>query len=226
MNWIKGTFALPVIFTSFSYQGVIPSLTAYMNRNAKMVRLSILFGTAIPFTVYVIWECLTLGIIPAFGPGSLTEAYNQGQSAIYPLKNYLNETFIYSVSRFFAFFALTTSFLGVTLGLLDFLSDSLQLEKKGFKKFLLCAIIFIPPIIVSLLNPKIFISALKYAGGIGCALLLGLLPVIMVWLGRYKKRYPLLTKQLPGGKFLLSSLLGFVIFELIIELLQEIYLLN
>ncbi|GAB4186456.1 MAG: aromatic amino acid transport family protein [Simkaniaceae bacterium] len=226
MDWIKGTFALPVIFTSFSYQGVIPSLTAYMDRNAKMMRLAILIGTSIPFFVYVIWELLTLGIVPAFGPDSLTEAYKQGQSAIYPLKRYLHSTAVYTISRFFAFFALTTSFLGVTLGLLDFLSDSLKIPKIGWKKVYLCAVIFVPPVIISLINPTIFLKALGYAGGIGCALLLGFLPALMAWVGRYKKGYPALSKQLPGGKVALTLLFIFVGLELIIEVLQEIFTFN
>ena len=122
----------------------------------------------------------------------------------------------------FSTFALTTSFLGVTLGLMDFLSDGLQLPKVGWKKILLCMIVYIPPVIIAIINPNIFLRALGYAGGIGCALLLGLLPIIMVWVGRYQKEYSDLNRQLPGGKGILTLLSIFVIFELLIELTKEL----
>ena len=86
---------------------------------------------------------------------------------------------------------------------MDFLSDGLQLPKVGWKKILLCMIVYIPPVIIAIINPNIFLRALGYAGGIGCALLLGLLPIIMVWVGRYQKEYSDLNRQLPGGKGIL-----------------------
>ncbi|MCB1110432.1 MAG: tyrosine transporter, partial [Chlamydiia bacterium] len=72
--------------------------------------------------------------------------------------------------------------------------------------------------------PGIFLKALGYAGGIGCALLLGLLPILMVWVGRYRKDYSRLNEQLPGGKPVLLILTAFVIFELAIEFIKEILL--
>jgi tyrosine-specific transport protein len=77
-------------------------------------------------------------------------------------------------------------------------------------------------VIIAIINPNIFLRALGYAGGIGCALLLGLLPIIMVWVGRYHKDYSDLNRQLPGGKGVLLLLSLFVIFELIIELTKEL----
>ena len=84
--------------------------------------------------------------------------------------------------------------------------------KIGWKKIALCVLIYVPPIMIVAINPTVFIRALGYAGGIGCGLLLGLLPVIMVWVGRYKKGYTQLNSQLPGGRVLLSLLarVGFV----------------
>ena len=110
----------------------------------------------------------------------------------------------------------------MTLGLLDFLSDGLQLAKVGWKKVLLAAIVYVPPVVIAIVNPNIFLRALGYAGGIGCALLLGLLPIFMVWVGRYFKGYPDIHKQLPGGRILLTILGLFVIFELLIELTKEL----
>lgn len=221
LNWWEGALALPIIFASFGYQGVIPSLKDFLNRNVKMVRLSILIGTSIPLVCYVIWEYLILGIVPLEGANGLLEAKALGQTAVYPLRNFVPSAIIYPLGQFFAFFALTTSFLGVTLGLVDFLADSLKVSHRGVSRLALCFMVFLPPMAIAIYNPNIFLIALTYAGGIGSALLLGLFPVIMVWVGRYKKNYPKETHQLPGGKLVLILLGAFVLFELCIEVVQE-----
>lgn len=221
-NWTAAALALPVIFTSFSFQGIIPSLTTYLERNPKVVRFAILVGTSLPFIGYILWEYLILGLVPVEGAHSLMQAEALGQTAVEPLRYMFPHSSIYVIGQFFSAFALTTSFLGVTLGLLDFLSDGLQIPKVGWKKVFLCALIYIPPIIIVGINPTIFFRALGYAGGIGCALLLGLLPITMVWVGRYRKDYSLLHRQLPGGRIMLTILGAFVFFELFIELTREL----
>ncbi|GAB5412026.1 MAG: aromatic amino acid transport family protein [Chlamydiales bacterium] len=215
INWKYGFLALPVMFTSFSYQGIIPTLNTYLDRDPRRMRKAILIGSAIPLIAYLIWEFLILGIVPATG---LMAAKAAGTNAITPLRLLLNNPTVYLIGEFFGFFALTTSFLGVTLGLLDFLSDSLEVKKTPLSKLLLCSLIYIPPLIVVLINPNIFLTALGYAGGIGCALLLGLMPILMTWVARYKRGYTHLNRQLPGGKPVLILLAAFVFFELMISL--------
>ena len=214
--------ALPVMFTSFSYQGIIPSLHTYLDRDPKKVRLAIIIGTAIPFVAYIIWEFLFFGMIPLEGKNGLLHAKELGWNAVDPLRYLLNKSWILNVGQAFAFCALTTSFLGVTLALLDFLSDSLQIKKEGLKKLFLCLLIYVPPLIIALINPNIFLRALGYAGGIGCVLLLGFMPTLIVWIGRYKKKFSLLSVQVIGGKWILSLLFVFIAFELFIEIYQEV----
>ena len=219
MEWLPAFLALPVMFTSFSYQGIIPSLTAYLDRHPRMVRFAILVGTSLPFLAYIVWEYLILGIVPAKG---LMEASLQGHTAVEPLRELLIHSPIYLTGRFFSAFALTTSFLGVTLGLIDFLSDGLKIPKVGLRKLLLSALVYLPPIGIAMISPGLFITALGFAGGIGCALLLGLLPIAMVWVGRYHQGYSRSHQQLFGGKTILILLALFVLFELGIELFSEL----
>ncbi|NDD57646.1 MAG: tyrosine transporter [Chlamydiae bacterium] len=221
-NWPAAVLAMPIVFTSFSYQGIVPSLTSYLQRNVKAVRLSIILGTLIPLIIYILWEMLILGIVPLNGEQGLLIAQSKGQNAVFSLKSFVGSPWIYGIGQAFAFFALTTSFLGVTLGLIDFLSDGLKVAKEGFKKMALCVAVFLPPIVISASRPGIFLYALTYAGGIGCALLLGLIPIIMVWVGRYKKGFGVGHAQIPGGKNTLWVLGFFVIFELLVECLAEI----
>jgi tyrosine-specific transport protein len=212
-NWLPALFALPIIFTSFAYQGVIPTLTAYMKRDAAKIRIAIIAGTSLTFVIYLFWEFLILGIVPLEG---LEEAKALGQTAVQPLKRQLVSGPVLALGQAFGFFAVATSYLGVTLGLFDFLADGFRMAKKGFRRGFLGALTFFPPLLIALTQPGIFLTALTYAGGIGCALLLGLLPILMVWKARNKSDAG--PAMLPGGKFFLATLAGFVILEVLMEL--------
>jgi tyrosine-specific transport protein len=216
MDWGRVWWALPIIFTAFGYQSLIPTLFNYMNRNVSKVRIAIILGTTIPLVIYVIWEFLILGIVPLEGEGGLAAAHKLGQSAVNPLGNYIHNPTLLTIGRAFAFFAMTTSYLGISVAFVDFLIDGLKLPKKATSKAMICAVIFLIPMIITLINPHLFISALGIAGGFGVALLLGAMPILMVWAGRYYQGHSLMHQQLPGGKLTLVLLLAFIVFELVI----------
>lgn len=212
--WASSWAALPVVFTSFSYQGMVPTLTNYLQRNAKRVRLAIVGGTTLAFLIYLIWEVLILGIIPL---EELETARALGQTAVGPLRAHVSRQNIVFIGQIFAFCAIATSFLGVTIGLFDFLADGLSLAKKGQKKMLIALLTFGPPLVISLIRPSLFLIALTFAGGIGCALLLGLLPTLMTWVARYRSKKAKGPVLLFGGKAMLIALILFTIFELVAE---------
>lgn len=213
VDWPKAWVALPVLFTAFTYQLIIPTLMTYMERDVKKVRLAIILGTTIPLVVYLIWECLILGIVPAEGTNGLIEAAKQGHNAVMPLKEITGVHLVYTIGKTFAFFTMTTSYIALALAYLDFLADGLKVKKKGFKKVLLCLAIFIPPTFVAITYPHLFLTALRYAGGFSCAILFGLFPPLMAWIGRYSKKYDY-EPQLLGGKASLVILIAFVLFEI------------
>jgi len=215
-NWPMSIKALPVIFTAFSYQGVIPTLATYMKRDAKRLRIAIVAGTTLAFVIYVLWELLILGIVPLEGEMGLAQAMREQISAVEPLKTHLGRGAVYAVGQSFAFFAITTSFIGVTLGLMDFLADGLRVPKLGLRRLFLAALTFLPPLFIAFTYPKVFLKALGLAGGIGCALLLGFLPVLLAWVAR--KREPKEPIMLGGGRKVLLLLFFFVLVELAMEL--------
>ncbi len=219
-NWSKAFLALPILFTAFTFQVIIPTLMTYMDRDVKKVRLSILLGTTIPLIVYLVWEFLILGIVPAHGPNGLAEAARKGWNAVMPLKELIGSPIVTAIGQSFAFFTMTTSYIGLALAYLDFLADGLKVEKKGLKKVMLCLAVFVPPTFIAMTYPHIFITALSYAGGFSCAILFGLFPPVMVWVGRYIKKYDH-NPQIRGGKVFLSTLILFVLIELGIEISQE-----
>lgn len=216
INWKKAWPAIPILFTAFTYQVIIPTLVTYMKRDYKKVRQAIFLGTSIPLVVYIIWQVAILGIIPVQGPNGLAAAALKGENAVVPLKHFVGNPIVIGIGNAFAFFTMTASYIALALAFFDFLADGLKIKKKGSNKILLCFLVFVPPLVISLINQNIFLVALGYAGGISCAILFGLLPPIMVWIGRFQKGYTT-GQQMPGGRLFLSLLIFLIIAELGIE---------
>lgn len=209
-DWGKAWIALPILFTAFTFQVIIPSLITYLKRDVVKIRKSILFGSMVPLAIYLIWEYVILGVIPA---EQLVEAAALGQNAVSPLRNYVTSPYLYQVGNAFAFFALTCSFVPLALSFFDFLADGLKWKKLGHDRILLIAAVFGIPTLIALIYPSLFLIALGYAGGVSCAILFGVMPPLLAWVGRYRMHQPKSTWQLPGGKPVLAvlMLLGFAI---------------
>ena len=161
---------------------------------------------------------MILGIIPV---GDLIQAGKQGQNAVGPLKDLIPTVF--RIGKYFAFFALTTSFIPLALSFFDFLADGLKWQKKGGRRLTLCAVVFGAPMLIAIIYPNIFLIALGYAGGISCAFLFGLMPPVLAWVGRYIKQYSQERTQLPGGKPVLVVLMICALLILAAEVVQQLW---
>jgi len=219
VDWFDSIWALPVMVISFGFHNLVPSLTTYLNFDAKRMRLSIIIGSAIPFVAYIFWEWLILGLIPY---ENFVGALNQGNMVTHTLKEVVGKSWVVEVAQYFAFFAIVTSFIGVALSFVDFLADGFHIKKTRSGKLLLCSLALGPPLFFALLYPSLFIVALKYAGGFGANILFGVLPALMVWSGRYY--YKLWDKKLvPGGKVMLSGVILFALLIVGVQLANILY---
>lgn len=220
-DWTASILVIPAMIVSFGFHNLVPSLTTYLNHDAKRLRLTLVLGSALPLIVYLIWEWLLLGLIPVEGEAGFREALNSGDITTRVLRTAVQGNLIVDIAQYFAFFAIVTSFLAVALSFVDFLSDGLHVKKTPRGKVFLCSLALLPPFIFAVVYPKLFLVALNYAGGFGAVILFGLLPAAMVWSGRYKKKLNR-EQMVPGGRFtLVLVILGsFVIIGL--QLLQEI----
>lgn len=191
----------PLLVTTFGYAIVIPSIVHYLNRDTTELKLAVIIGSTIPLIVYLIWEFVTLGTLSAPGPYSLEALAIQkadGTQVAMALEHTLHSHCITSSARFFSIFAITTSLLGVALSLFHFLADGLKIAQHGKNGMLLFLLTFAPPVAIIYIFPAGFDRILSF-GGIFVAILLGILPALMVWFGRYKHKHqgPF---QLFGGK--------------------------
>ncbi len=199
-NWGALWTSVPVVVTAFGFQIIIPSLTTYLQRDVKRIKRALIGGSGLALLFYLLFQIIMLGSLP---PNVLEDAVNQGSAATSALSTLQNNGQIAFAAKCFAFFAITTSFIGVSLSLKDFLADGLK-WKDPKKNLGLLLLTYIPPLIFVLFYPRAFLIALDFAGFL-VALLLGIWPLLMV----YRKRQMKLTStyRVPGGGFTLASLL-------------------
>jgi tyrosine-specific transport protein len=217
-EWTGSYLALPLVLTAFSFQTMVPSLTPLLMRNAKALRFAIIGGTTIAFLIYLIWQFVILGIVPVEGSNGLKEALIRGEPATQFLRSHVEGVWLVPFAEFFGFFAIATSFIGIALGLFDFLADGLKIKKQGWGKFFLTLLVIIPTYFIAVNFERIFLIALDLTGGYGDTILNGLIPVAMVWVGRYHLGYKSHI-SLPGGKPLLIVIFAFFLAALVMEIL-------
>jgi len=68
------------------------------------------------------------------------------------------------VLDFFAYMAIASSFLGVTLGLFDYISDLFKWGNHLGGRIKTALVTFLPPLLLSLFYPYGFVTAIAYAG--------------------------------------------------------------
>ncbi|MEZ8053247.1 aromatic amino acid transport family protein [Vibrio atlanticus] len=206
--------AIPVVFTSFGFHGSIPSIVRYLDGDVRSLRKVMIIGSALPLVIYVFWQSVTLGVV---SQEQLLSDTSLG-ALLVSLSQTVHQSNLSLIVGVFADLALLTSFIGVSLGLFEFMGDSLSKKLGNAKRVKTAAITFLPPLGFALFYPQGFIMALGYAA-IALSVLAILLPTVMVYKVRYtdlivKPHATESTYQVLGGSkalFLAGSVGVFII---------------
>lgn len=174
--------AIPVVFTSFGFHGSIPAIVNYLEGDTASLRKAIIIGSSLPLIIYVFWQLVTLGVVQ-----QQTLVENSGLSnLILLLSSTVHVERLATIIGVFADLALVTSFLGVSLGLFEYLRDlgrkastETSTDSTFAHRALAALITFLPPLCFALFYPQGFIMALGYAA-IALAILAIFLPTVMV----------------------------------------------
>jgi len=226
INWYVGAL-FPMFITAFGYHTVIPSIRIYCGDNPKMLKNIIILGTVIALIIYLLWMAIISYIVPSTGINSFEQIGGSVNKLINSIILIINNKWISIGINGFANIAMTTSFLGVTLGLFDFIADGFNRPNTRFGRLQTSCLTFMPPIIFALYYPQGFIIALNYAS-IFIAILEIILPVFMV----YKLRYsPFITNDIKknvyqtfGGKYLLLFVFITGVVLIILQILINLHL--
>lgn len=212
--------ALPLLITAFGYSIIVPSLDAYFDKQAKLLQKAIIIGSLLTLFIYIFWQVGTYGNIPLLGAHGLNEiakSQDNGTEVANALIYFAKSPHLSLFLTVFAIFAVITSFLGVSMALYHALADGLKVDARGVRGFLVLLLTYIPPMIFLLVFPTGFSQILSCAGAL-VALLMGLLPVAMVWKGRYSNS--LSGYRVCGGKALLLIVGLFFVGVVVAEILR------
>lgn len=211
LNVMSTLNIIPIMLISFGYQNLVPGITYYLNKNAKHIRFAIVVGNFIPLLIYILWNYVILGILPA------DIAVKNAEIVTQLLENTVSVISIVVLIKSFSLFALLTSFIPNAISLVDFIKDASRNSLKNIvnNDIFYLGVVFIPSFLFTIIYPNLFLNMLDFAGGFIDVLLFGLLPALIVLTGR--KTIIATQYQVFGGKVTPILILIFSLIILVIK---------
>ena len=181
-NWALLPIGLPVAVSTFHFHNVIPTVKRLVNHDMKATSITIALGVFIGFIINVTWVTIVLGSLPPHGPdaNNLFYAFIHAQPATLPMTYLLNSRTFAITGVLFAGLALTASYVANGIGLFGFISDLTYHHLHSKNKWLVLTLSFLPPLIITLIDPHLFLSAIDIVGGIGETILFIILPMFIL----------------------------------------------
>ena len=155
--------ALPFGLTSFGFQGNVPSLVKYYGKDANTIIKAIVVGTSIALVIYTCWLVATMGNIARSDFGHIIAQGGNMGVLVKALSDVMSSSWLNTMLTLFANLAVASSFLGVTLGLFDYLADLFGFDDSRSGRLKTASITFIPPTVLGLLFPNGFLIAIGFA---------------------------------------------------------------
>ncbi len=180
-NWNFTYGSWLAVITSFGFATILPSIRDYLDNDKKKLTRILLIGSCIPMILYFVWIAVIQGALQRFGAHGLVSMNNSPNtisSLMSELTSLTHHVMLKSLSVVFVSICSITGFLSVSLSLLDVLGDGLRWERRGKYRLFLALLTFIPPMVIVIVDPAIFIDALSYAG-VCCLYVLVALPIAM-----------------------------------------------
>ncbi|OBU16797.1 transposase [Photobacterium aquimaris] len=154
---------LPVALTSFGYHHSVSTMRDYY-RDENRAKNAILGGTLIALTFYVIWVICIFGNLPRTQFGPIVAAGGSVDALMTALGGVVNSNSVKQALNIFSIAAVVSSFIGVGLGVFDYLADLFGFEDTNQGRFKAWGVTFIPPLVFSLFAPFGFVAAIGLAG--------------------------------------------------------------
>ncbi|WP_409268220.1 tyrosine transporter TyrP [Providencia rustigianii] len=195
--------AVPVIFTSFGFHGSVPSLVNYMNGDVRKLRIIFITGSAIPLVAYILWQIATLGAIPSETFMGILAQSSGLNGLLIAIRDVVATPRVNMAVALFMDLALATSFLGVALGLFDYLADLFKRSNNFIGRSQTTLLTFVPPLLAALFFSS-FVQALTYAA-VALSVLALIMPALLTM--RVRKLEAPGIYRVKGGTPILSLVL-------------------
>jgi len=213
--------ALGFLTVSFGMQTAVPSLSRYLVKDHRKVRLALLAGSLLTLAFYVLWQFSFFGNLPRSAFPAIISAGGNIGNMIEALASSGLSVDISSVLQWFANMAVASSFLGVSLCLFDYIADLFGFDNSFAGRLKTAAITFVPPTLLGVFLPNGFITAIGFAGLVLVVFCI-LSPVLMAWIGRQRGDG---GYQVPGGKLRMAVIFLFGIVAMVLAALDLLGLL-
>lgn len=199
--------ALPFGLVSFGYHGNVPSLVKYYGKDHRTIIKAIVVGTGIALVIYTCWLVATMGNISRTGfVGIIEQGGNMGV-LVNALSGVITSDWLTTMLTLFANLAVASSFLGVTLGLFDYLADLFGFDESRSGRLKTAAVTFLPPTVLGLLFPNGFLIAIGFAA-LAATIWAAIVPAMMAY--KVRVMYPDSTSyKVPGGNAVIAIVILF-----------------
>ncbi|WON75572.1 tryptophan permease [Serratia sp. UGAL515B_01] len=212
--------ALPYLLASFGYHGNVPGLVKYYHKDSSAVVRSLLYGTLLALGIYILWQYVIQGNIAR---DAFKQVIADGGNIGSLLKQMGNASSSYTAGKLldaFSYMALASSFLGVSLGLFDYLADFFKFSDNTAGRTKSALVTFLPPTLAAMVFPNGFLYAIGFAG-LAATIWAVIVPAMMARASR--QRFPQAKYQAPGGN---GMILFIMLFGLINAVAHILTLLN
>ncbi|MBO9480298.1 hypothetical protein J7439_02575 [Salinisphaera sp. G21_0] len=197
---------LPVALTSFGYHHSVSSIRAYYGDESK-AGYAILGGTSIALALYVFWLISIFGNLLRSDFGAVIAQGGNVDVLLNALGSATVSQNVTSALNVFSMAAIISSFVGVGLGLFDFLADLFGFEDTSTGRAKSWLVTFIPPLLLSLLFPFGFVIAIGYAGA-AATVWTCIIPALLVHKSRKRLEQGTGYKA-PGGSVMIYLTVAF-----------------
>ncbi|MDD5281989.1 MAG: aromatic amino acid transport family protein [Candidatus Omnitrophica bacterium] len=179
MDWTMLPAALPIIIMAANFHNIIPTVCKQLDWNFKKILIAIFSGTVIGFIMNGLWVQVGIGVLPFSGSNGIVHALDNNLPATLPLSQAIKTPFFVPVSVIFSLLAIITSYISFGNTTIEFVDDLMINHFKIRNKALTIAAAFIPPLVIAIVYPNIFLCALDFVGGIGVVILFGIFPCVI-----------------------------------------------
>lgn len=217
--WIYLGTALPVCLASFGFHGNVSSLLKYFSGDAPKVARALWMGTLIALVIYILWQLAIHGNLPRHAFAPVLKEDGNISALIAALSQYTSIGSMSKILSFFSYMAIASSFLGVTLGLFDYLADLFGFDDTRKGRTQTAALTFLPPFVCCLLFPTGFVTAIGYVG-LAAAVWTALVPALLLRASRKKFGYGT-GYRVYAGNALMIWVFCFGIFNILAQLLSR-----
>ena len=194
---------IPVCIVSFGFHGSVPSLTRmYSQDNHRAITRSLVLGVVISLLIYAFWLTITMG---SMDQSSIMAVQDKGGNigAFIAAMNLQKTGSVILV--YFGIFAILASLMSASIGLCDYLDDTLRKRCGKASRPLAIALTYFPPAVVCMLEPEGFLPALAFAG-LSLVIWSILLPPTLLLRARKSSLTPVYS--FPGNNLLLKLIIG------------------